>query len=65
MPRGCSVQVTVNDEVRHRLESLASASGLSVSSYVRVLINRHFLALDRHPQSLPSLHDIYSQTPGL
>lgn len=60
MPRGSSVQVTVDDPLKQRLEALAASSGLSVSSYVRVLINRHLSALDRSAQPLPSLHDIYS-----
>jgi predicted DNA-binding protein len=60
MPRGSSVQVTVDDPLKQRLEALAASSGLSLSSYVRVVINRHLAAMDRSAQPLPSLQDIYS-----
>lgn len=60
MPRNGSVQVTVDDPLKQRLEALAASSGLSVSSYVRVLINRHLAALDRQSQALPTLQDFYS-----
>jgi len=60
MPKGSSVQVTVDGPLKQRLETLAASSGLSVSSYVRVVINHHLLALDRHTQSIPSLQDFYS-----
>jgi antitoxin component of RelBE/YafQ-DinJ toxin-antitoxin module len=60
MPRNGSVQVTVDDQLKQRLEALAASSGLSLSSYVRVLINRHLAALDRQSQALPTLQDFYS-----
>jgi predicted DNA-binding protein len=60
VPRGYSVQVTVDDPLKQRLEALAAASGLSLSSYVRCVINRHLVALDRQAQALPSLQDFYA-----
>lgn len=41
------LQVCVDQPLKERLENLARAQGLSVSSYLRVLINHHILALDR------------------
>lgn len=41
------VQVSVDAALKERLEHLSKAHGLSVSSYVRVVINRHILAVDR------------------
>lgn len=56
------VQVTVNAELRDRLTQLAQSEGLSVSSYARVVLNRHILSIDRAiAQSPPSrsLQDFY------
>lgn len=41
------VQVSVDAPLKERLEALAAAHGLSVSSYCRVVINKHMIALDR------------------
>ena len=54
------LQVCVDQPLKERLEALAKAEGLSVSSYLRVLVNRHILALDRQSQALPTLQDFYS-----
>jgi len=56
-----SVQVSVDPPLKQRLELLAAAHGLSVSSYVRVVINRHILAVDRQEQasSFQSLDEFY------
>lgn len=41
-----TIQVVVDEPLKRRLEDLAKADGRSVSSYVRVLINRHLISLD-------------------
>ena len=46
------VQVSVTPTLKARLEAMAAANGLSLSSYVRVVINHHILALDRQQQPL-------------
>ena len=52
MPRQPIVQVSVDTALKQRLELLSAAHGLSVSSYVRVVINRHILAVDRQEQAV-------------
>ena len=47
MPSEIALRVVVDDPLRQRLKALAAADGRSVSSYIRVLINRHLVALDR------------------
>jgi hypothetical protein len=58
------VQVSVTAPLKARLEAIAAANGLSLSSYVRVVINHHILALDRQErplqhQPLQPLPDFY------
>jgi antitoxin component of RelBE/YafQ-DinJ toxin-antitoxin module len=55
-----TVQVIVDEPLKHRLQILAKEQGLSVSSYVRVLINRHIVSIDRSQQQHTRLSDIYS-----
>ena len=47
--------------LKERLELLSAAHGLSVSSYVRVVINRHMLDVDRQEQAtrLQPLDEFY------
>lgn len=54
-----TVQVIVDEPLKQRLESLARADGRSVSSYVRVLINRHLVALDQARFSHGHLAGVY------
>lgn len=56
-----TVQVIVTDELKQRLQSLAQAQGLSTSSYLRVLINRHLLSIDRATiNPAQNLHEVYN-----
>lgn len=54
-----TIQVVVDEPLKQRLEELARAEDRSVSSYVRVLINRHLLALERAAREQANLHSIY------
>lgn len=54
-----SVRVTVDDELKAKLEALAAHHRLSVSSTIRNIIHRHLYALEQ--QAAASLHQ---HTPG-
>jgi hypothetical protein len=54
-----TIQVIVDEPLKRRLEDLARADGRSVSSYVRVLINRHLVALDQARFSHAHLAGVY------
>ena len=47
MPSQIAIRVVVDDPLRDRLRALAAAESRTVSSYVRIIINRHLIALDR------------------